>query len=631
MVRKANICGTCFGSTNAINLALKLADQGKAVCIYKEILHNQNVIDTLLKKDIECIDDLSKVDKRIVIIRAHGEPKETYDYMDKNNIKYVDATCKNVIKVHTQILDKYNSGKKIIIIGKKGHPEVIGSNGWCNNTAIIIETKEDIDDIKELTGDIFVICQTTFNRELALEFNRLLKEKFKCANIEFVDSICNGVLSIQTSSIELAQSSDVMFVMGGKKSHNSKELFEICSKYCTSYLVSSMKELFEVLSKHDDIDKNTNIGLTAGASTIKQEIDEYKSAIEFYLDYKDIKNKCIIEQEKFNNELLSSDENEIIKQALMELARLNSGGKFIRAYLISLGYRIFGGVDDAYLPLAVSYELFQTSILIHDDIIDEALLRRGKDTIQVSYSKNYNNIDEKVKQNLSNSQALCIGDLGYYLSNKILIDKYGNNKNISNILKEYNDIVIKTIKGEMIDVELPIKVKYCNYNKRLETSIFDIYHLKTSWYTIIGPFRLGMALRGSNVDIFDEMLDNIGVAFQIKDDILGIFGDTKLMGKQVSSDISEFKQTILYSYIKDQNQEYINELLEYYGKKELSESDIKKVQDIFIKSKALDYALESQEKFFDKSILLLDSINNIDQEYISILKGLISFLKMREK
>lgn len=631
MINVSKICGTCLGTKNAINMALKLVAEGKSVCIYKEILHNQNVIDTLLKKGIECIDDLSKAGERIVIIRAHGEPKETYDYMEQNNIKYVDATCKNVLKVHAQILDKYNSGKKIIIIGKKGHPEVIGSNGWCDNTGIIIETKDDIDNIKELTSDVFVICQTTFNRELALNFNRLLNEKFENANIEFVDSICNGVLSIQNSSIELAKSSDVMIVMGGKKSHNSKELLEICSKYCTSYLVSSINELFDILSKHDDINKNTNIGLTAGASTIKQEIDEYKSAIEFYLDYKDIKNKCIIEQEKFNNELLASDENEIIKQALMELARLNSSGKFIRAYLISLAYRIFGGVDDAYLPLAVSYELFQTSILIHDDIIDEAVMRRGMDTIQVSYSKIYNNIDEKVKQNLSNSLALCIGDLGYYLSNKILLDKYGNNKNIVNILKEYNDIIIKTIKGEMIDVELPVKVKYCNYNKNIEESVFDIYHLKTSWYTIIGPFRLGMALRGEKSNSFDKLLDNIGVAFQVKDDILGIFGDTKLMGKSVSSDISEFKQTILYSYINDQNQEYLSELLKYYGKKELSEEDIKKVQDIFIKSKALDYALESQEKLFDESILMLHSIDNIDQEYLSILEGFISFLKAREK
>lgn len=631
MINISKMCGTCPGAKNAIDMAKKLASEGKKVYIYKEILHNETVIKTLEKLGITCIDDLKDVKDGVVVIRAHGEPKSTYDYLNKNNIEYYDATCKNVIRVHEQIEEKYNDSYSIIIIGKKNHPEVIGSNGWCNNNAIIIENEGDIDNIENLKDNVFMICHTTFNRDKVEKYSKMIFEKYPNKNIEFVNSTCNAIKAVQNYAADAAKTSDIMIVIGGKNSSNTKELFNECNKYCKSYLLSDIDELFAFLNSHDEININTNISITAGASTIKEEIEDFKCIIKFYLDYKEIVNKCIKEQKDFNNSITSKGDNDIVKESIKQLVRMNEGGKFIRAYLISLAYRIFGGNDDNYLPLAISYELFQTSVLIHDDIIDNATTRRGKDTIPVYYSNKYDSLETDIKQSLSNSLALCIGDLGFYLSNKLMLDKYKDNPNVINLLIEYTNIVINTIKGEETDVELPIISEFYNCDKNLESKVLDIYKLKTAWYTITGPFRLGMILSGKNEDRLDKLLEDIGVSFQIKDDLLGIYGDPVEIGKSISSDISEFKQTILYSYINDYEDKYMDDLLKYYGKKNLSDNDLKNVQDIFIKSGAKKYAEEKQEQLFNDSIYELEKQDYIDNNYKDILKGLFIYLINRTK
>ena len=114
--------GVCMGANKAIQLALDLKDKykDKNIFIYKEVLHNEYIIDMLLKKGIKIVDTLDNINKDdILIIRAHGEPKETYDILNKKGITYYDATCINVSKIHELVIDKYNNGYKIIIVGKR--------------------------------------------------------------------------------------------------------------------------------------------------------------------------------------------------------------------------------------------------------------------------------------------------------------------------------------------------------------------------------------------------------------------------------------------------------------------------------------------------------------------------------
>ena len=141
-----------------------------------------------------------------------------------------------------------------------------------------------------------------------------------------------------------------------------------------------------------------------------------------------------------------------------------------------------------------------------------------------------------------------------------------------------------------------------------------------------------MILSGSTnkeINLFKEALEPLGVAFQIKDDILGIFGSSKTIGKPTSSDIEEFKQTILYSYIKLNKKEYLNDLLNYYGNK-TDEDSILKVQDILKKSGSLDNAINNMNSLFEESTIKINRLN-IKQEVKNILLGFIKYLELRNK
>ena len=376
--------------------------------------------------------------------------------------------------------------------------------------------------------------------------------------------------------------------------------------------------------------------------TVDQLVINDKDAMDLYNFFKfyfKVKKKCELELNKINKEFISNDDNKLVKKAINELIRMNSDGKFLRASLIALGYLSANKSDDYYLPLAAAYETFQTAILVHDDIIDNATIRRGKDTIPKVYNDELEVISDNSgsfkikKEHLSNSLGICIGDLGFYLANKIILDNYNNSTRLGNILSLYNKIVINTIKGEIIDVLLPFKEEY-QKNISLEDDVMEIYKLKTAWYTIIGPYELGMVFSDfseEQIKMVEEVLYNLGIAFQIKDDILGIFGDELELGKSASSDISEFKQTILYTYVSKNNKEQLNELRKYYGKSDLTKENLNAVKEIYITTGALEYSNNMMNKLFLESREKLETIDFIDEDKKSILRGFITYLNLRNK
>lgn len=616
--------GTCAGSNNAINMAFKLKDEykNKKVYIYKEILHNPYIINLLKRNNIICIDDLNIVTKNdILIIRAHGEPKSTYEYLDKKKITYYDATCINVKRVHELVEQKYLNHENIIIVGKKNHPEVIGTNGWCNNSAIIVEDKNDYKSINKKTK-YFIVCQTTVSKNLVDDLLKYLnKQNIK---YDFVNTICVAQKNIQSSSLETAKNIDVMFVIGGKSSSNTKELFNLLSKQVKTYYFSDLLEFYNFIKKKNYTTK-TKIAFTGGASTPKEQIYEYANLLEFIIYYKNELRILKRRLNYYNNKIF--DDNTIINNALNKFIKMNNDGKFIRGCLIDLGYKLNKN-DNYSKDLSIAYETFETSILIHDDIIDNADVRRSKKTIHKEYEEEYKNFNIS-NDSTNTSLALCLGDYGMYYANQIIINAYKNDKNISKLLYYYNDIVMKTIKGEILDVYLPFIERNDKNHTLKESDILEIYKLKTSYYTIVGPFILGMILANQtnkSINIFKNILIDLGIAFQIKDDILGIFGSDKKLGKSTSSDIEEFKQTILYSYIKTNKKEYLSELLKYYGEKDTT----KEVQKIFIESGALEYANEKMNTLFNKTKEQINNLN-IKKDIKNILLGFITFLEIREK
>ncbi len=620
--------GTCAGANKAIETAYKLKSEkkNKNIYIYKEILHNPYIINELEKDNIKCIDDLTTLTKDdILIIRAHGEPKETYDYLESNNIEYYDSTCANVLKVHNIAIEKKNEGYKIIIVGKKTHPEVIGTNGWINNEGIIIESKEDYTTLNK-EDKYFIVCQTTVSNKKLQELLNYMNENN--INYEVQNTICNAQKLIQTSSITLAEQMDIMFVIGGKKSSNTKELYNLCNEVTKTYYFSSLKEFYDFV-KTKDYTLNTKIGFTGGASTPIEQIKEYSSLLEFLIYYKSKLKEFKSDIKKLNKTFIGKD-NPIVIDAINKFINMNGDGKFLRGCLIDLGYKLTKS-DDYAKTLSLAYETFETSILIHDDIIDNSPLRRGKETIHETYKNDFKKYNVQ-NDNTNTALAICIGDLGFFYTNEMITKKYKNDKNLAKILSYYNNIVIKTIKGEIIDVALPFIEKNDKNHNLEENDIMEIYRLKTSWYTVVGPFVLGMILASSkakDIETFEKVLEPLGIAFQIKDDILGIYSSKEILGKSVYSDIEEFKQTILYSYIKINRKDLLDELLNYYGK-QIREEDSKKVQHLFEESGSLEYATNKMNEMFDEVYKNIKEMNI--KEYIkNILLGLILFLRLREK
>lgn len=438
---------------------------------------------------------------------------------------------------------------------------------------------------------------------------------------------------------DLAKKLDFVIIVNDVDSSNVGDLFSIWNQKCKVTICNDITDYYDFINREKKITPNVNIMIIGTKNTSYETILEYKNLTSFYLFYKNEVKKIEKEILKWNKTFINKKDNILVKDAMNKFVFMNSNGKYLRALLIALGYFIATKKDDnSYLPLAAAYETFQTSILVHDDIIDNAELRRGKKTIHKKYIEKFNKYDlkdnffEEKKINTGNSVGICVGDIGFFLANNIIVESYMANPNLGKVLKYYNDIVINTGKGELIDVVLPFNEQYYSKNKCLEKDIMEIYNLKTSWYTIVGPCSLGLILGGSSERVIASIvkaLSPLGTAFQIKDDILGIYGSIKNLGKSNTSDITEYKQTLLYSYAVNES-EYGEELKKYYGKPDLNDKDFYRVREIFEKSGAKKYAIDKMNELFDESKKLVQKNRNIPTYYKEILLGFIIFLEIRE-
>lgn len=437
---------------------------------------------------------------------------------------------------------------------------------------------------------------------------------------------------------DLAKKLDYVILINDVESSNVGDLFSLWNQKCKVTICNDITDYYDFIKKEKKLLPNTNIMIIGTKNTSYETILEYKNLTSFYLFYQTEVKKIEKEMNKWNKTFINKKDNVLVKDAMSKFVFMNSNGKYLRALLIALGYFIATKNDDnSYLPLAAAYETFQTAILVHDDVIDNAEIRRGKKTIHKKYFEKFDKYDlkdysfEEKKNNTGNSIGICVGDIGFYISNNMIVESYMDHPNLAKVLKCYNDIVINTGKGELIDVVLPFNEQYYSKNKCLEKDIMEIYNLKTSWYTIVGPCSLGMILGGNSERVIESIakaLSPLGIAFQIKDDILGIYGNAKNIGKSNTSDITEYKQTILYSYTVN-NTEYKEELKKYYGKS-LSEKEFNKVREIFEVSGAKNYAYTKMNELFEESKKLVIKNRNIPTYYKEILLGFITYLEIRE-
>lgn len=246
--------------------AVERAKAGKQGRIFSmgPLIHNERVTGELEAKGIQIIrslDEASAEDR--VIIRSHGEGKHLYELARQKGIELVDATCPFVARIHKLVHDTH---KQVVIVGDRNHPEVMGIFGWCQKSAIIVSSYEEAALVEE--DDLFVVTQTTIREELLHEVVKAFEDNGKKFIVN--NTICNATSKRQRSCEELAKISDLMVVIGGRNSSNTKKLFEISKKYCpNTFFVENIEDL-----PLKQLQKCNRIGIAAGASTPECTIKE---------------------------------------------------------------------------------------------------------------------------------------------------------------------------------------------------------------------------------------------------------------------------------------------------------------------------------------------------------------------
>ena len=276
--------GFCAGVVRAIEIVEKaLKKYGSPVFVRHEIVHNKYVVEDLKKKGAIFVEELSDINDvtRPVIFSAHGVPKNIPEEANKRNIFYIDATCPLVTKVHKEAERHSKNGYRVILIGHKDHPEVIGTMRQLPKDQIILV--EDVEQAKSVNINVPVayVTQTTLSVDDTKDIINVLKNKYPNIKGPIKEDICYATTNRQMAVKNIAKKCDLFFVIGSRNSSNSVRLVEVAKKAgCKkSELIHNSKEL-----PINDILKCKSIGLTSGASAPEILVQNFISEIKKHCD-----------------------------------------------------------------------------------------------------------------------------------------------------------------------------------------------------------------------------------------------------------------------------------------------------------------------------------------------------------
>ncbi|WP_409968642.1 bifunctional 4-hydroxy-3-methylbut-2-enyl diphosphate reductase/30S ribosomal protein S1 [Bengtsoniella intestinalis] len=265
-VMLAKSAGFCYGVKRAVELAHATAEGNNPCYMLGDLIHNTHVVEDLARCGIvktQCSEMLNVGDT--VVIRSHGEHKKVLDGLAAKGVHCVNATCPNVMQIQQRIAQSQQEGRRCIIIGDPGHPEVVGVASFCQD-AMILPTSEKVaqwleNDSQNCELPLTLVAQTTCIQEIFENSQKILKKQ--CTNLKIFDTICNATYKRQTEAAEIASQVGVMVVVGDRKSANTKHLKEICQTLCPVVVQ---------IEQASELDGNLFVGcqvagLTAGAST----------------------------------------------------------------------------------------------------------------------------------------------------------------------------------------------------------------------------------------------------------------------------------------------------------------------------------------------------------------------------
>jgi 4-hydroxy-3-methylbut-2-enyl diphosphate reductase len=275
-VKIADKAGFCFGVRRAIDLAEKTVTKRYKVYTLGPIIHNPQEVKRLEKKGIKILKTLKKIKNGCVILRTHGIPFDLHQQLKKNkDIAVIDATCPFVKR--TQDIIKQlsaeglgNCNKKIIVVGERIHPEVIALVSYGNGNCTVIENIKEAQNFKK-NGSLSIVSQTTQNQKSFTDIVKILKKNYK---VKIFNTICKAALDRQMAAEKLAETVDLMIIIGGRNSGNTTRLAEICSNKTKTYHIETASDI-----KEGWLLGISSVGLTAGASTPDWIINEVEVKI----------------------------------------------------------------------------------------------------------------------------------------------------------------------------------------------------------------------------------------------------------------------------------------------------------------------------------------------------------------
>lgn len=290
----ADKAGFCFGVDRAVKIVYNIIESGKKAVTYGEIIHNETVVNELKSCGVNVINspaEIEKLENTSVVIRSHGVGRDIYELFEKRKpfgVTVCDGTCPFVARIHKIVSEKSGEGFEIIILGDKNHDEVQGIVKHCQNSPYICSDVAELREIlqkkfKNFKKKVAIVAQTTYNIIIWEKCCRVIGSEYPEA--EVYNTICSATAERQQSAVRLAESSDVMIVIGGKRSSNTAKLYDICREHCKAcFLISDAGELERenIPEKLRELGENFNIGITAGASTpayIIKEVQNHMSEI----------------------------------------------------------------------------------------------------------------------------------------------------------------------------------------------------------------------------------------------------------------------------------------------------------------------------------------------------------------
>jgi geranylgeranyl diphosphate synthase type I len=305
------------------------------------------------------------------------------------------------------------------------------------------------------------------------------------------------------------------------------------------------------------------------------------------------------------------------------------GGKRLRPLFFIYGYKCLAEDNiDAIVEASISIELMQSYLLIHDDIMDEDELRRGKPTFHIVYKNICDNQFEtgnslKFGENI----AILAGDLLEAYGEEVLANSPFKGENVKRALRKYEEIVKNVGYGQILDIISEKK------GSITEDEILMIHKLKTASYTIEGPLQVGAILAGAGEEDL-RILSNygipLGLAFQIQDDILGLFGSEEKIGKPVGSDIREGKKTLLiFHALAKCSEKEKGIIISALGNEDVTMAEIDSIRAIVRRTGSLDYSKKLVEEMTDKAVQVIKR-SNFRTEAKEFLVKIADFIGSRE-